>query len=384
MSSRVLIVDDSEDDVEMLRRFLADEDTVIQGVVDSAEAEREFKEFEPDMVLLDLHMKEPDGLEILRRLREARRRLGFLPVVVLTGDIGQAARNNALDLGADDFLTKPLDRQEVVLRVRNLLATRRLHVDLARAYRHKTDFLASMSHELRTQLSSIIGFSELLADERPARFDDPTKQKFLAQINSSGRYLLALIDDILDLSKVEAGQTVLRIENVVIAEIVHEVASTMEPLAAKKSIRISADGAAAGQVPADLGKLRQMLLNLVSNAVKFTPQGGLVSIDARHLEQVVEISVSDTGIGIAESDRARLFEPFRQLDSTLARQQHGTGLGLALTKRFAELHGGQLLVESELGTGSKFMLRLPLVPHNADAPAINRVDPISVSSSAAP
>jgi signal transduction histidine kinase len=380
MSSRVLIVDDSEDDVEMLRRFLAGEDTVIQGVTDSQQAEREFKEFEPDLVLLDLHMKQPDGLEILRRLREARRRLGFLPVVVLTGDIGQAARNNALDLGADDFLTKPLDRQEVVLRVRNLLATRRLHVQLARSYRHKSDFLASMSHELRTQLSSIIGFSELLADAAPGRFDDVSRQRFLAQINSSGRYLLALTDDILDLSKVEAGQTVLRIENVMIADVVRNVATTMEPLAAKKSIRIEADGAAAGQVPADLGKVRQMLLNLVSNAVKFTPEGGHVAIDARRLDDAVEISVSDTGIGIAESDRARLFEAFRQLDSTVARQQHGTGLGLALTKHFAELHGGMLLVESELGKGSRFTLRLPLVPRLPDVPAPAQVGPTSVSA----
>jgi signal transduction histidine kinase len=363
-------VDDSEDDVEMLRRFLADEDTVIRGIVDSAQVESEFKEFEPDLVLLDLHMKAPDGLEILRRLREARRRLGFLPVVVLTGDVGQSARTNALDLGADDFLTKPLDREEVVLRVRNLLATRRLHVELARSSRHKSDFLASMSHELRTQLSSIIGFSELLADEKPGRFDDTTRQKFLAQINSSGRYLLALTDDILDLSKVEAGQTVLRIENVMIADVVRNVATTMGPVAAKKSIRIEVDGAAAGRVPADLGKVRQMLLNLVSNAVKFTPEGGSVSIDARRLDDMVEISVSDTGIGIAESDRARLFDAFRQLDSKLARQQHGTGLGLALTKRFAQLHGGMLLVESELGKGSRFMLRLPLVPRNTEVPAL--------------
>jgi signal transduction histidine kinase len=379
VSSRVLIVDDSEDDVEMLRRFLADEDTVIEGVTDSAQAENAFKVFEPDLVLLDLHMQQPDGLQILRGLREARRRLGFLPVVVLTGDTGRTARNNALDLGADDFLSKPLDRQEVVLRVRNLLSTRRLHVELARSYRHKSDFLASMSHELRTQLSSIIGFSELLADENSRRFDAARRQKFLAQINSSGRYLLALTDDILDLSKVEAGQTALRIENVVIADVVHNVATTMEPIAAKKSIVLDAAGHTAGEVPADLGKLRQMLLNLVSNAVKFTPEGGRVSVDALRLEEAVEISVSDTGIGIAESDRLSLFQPFRQLDSTLARQQHGTGLGLALTKRFAELHGGQLRVESKLGKGSVFTLRLPLVPRGvAEASTLTRADPIAM------
>jgi signal transduction histidine kinase len=365
MSSRVLIVDDSEDDVEMLQRFLAGEDTVIRGLTDSAQAERVFNDFEPDIVLLDLHMPQPDGLEILRRLRKARQRLGFLPVVVLTGDIGQVARNNALDLGADDFLTKPLDRQEVVLRVRNLLSTRRLHVELARAYRHKSDFLASMSHELRTQLSSVIGFSELLINDTTIKYDEPTRQKFLAQINSSGRYLLGLISDILDLSKVEAGLTVLRIESVVIADVVRIVLSSMEPLAAKKTIRLEADVAAAGSVPADAGKLHQMLLNLVSNAVKFTPDGGRVAIGAQRLTDAVEISVSDTGIGIAESDRGHLFEEFRQLDSSLMRQQHGTGLGLALTKRFVELHGGRITFVSELGKGSVFTLSLPLAAHAA-------------------
>ncbi|HEX9100316.1 MAG TPA: HAMP domain-containing sensor histidine kinase [Candidatus Dormibacteraeota bacterium] len=368
MSSRILIVDDSEDDIEMLQRILAGKDTVIRGLRDSAEAEHVFAEFEPDLVLLDLHMPQPDGLEILRRLRDLRSRLGFLPVVVLTGDIGQVARNNALDLGADDFLTKPLDRQEVVLRVRNLLSTRRLHVELARAYRHKSDFLASMSHELRTQLSSIIGFSELLMYDETSKFTEAKRQEFLAQINSSGRYLMGLTSDILDLSKVEAGQVVLRIEDAVVADVLRGVVSTMEPLAAKKAIRLEADGVAAGLVPADVGKLNQMLLNLVSNAIKFTPEGGRVTIGAQRLADAVEISVSDSGIGIAVSDREHLFEEFRQLDS--ATDKHGTGLGLALTKRFVELHGGHIRLASELGKGSVFTLTLPLARNGPGIPEV--------------
>ncbi|MHB8587466.1 MAG: hybrid sensor histidine kinase/response regulator [Candidatus Dormibacteraceae bacterium] len=364
MSSRVLIVDDSEDDIEMLQRFLGGEDTVIRGLTDSTQAEQIFNEFEPDLVLLDLHMPQPDGLEILRRIRDARTRLGFLPVLVLTGDVGRVARNNALDLGADDFLTKPLDRQEVVLRVRNLLSTRRLHVELARAYRHKSEFLASMSHELRTQLSSVIGFSELLISDTTNRFDEPRRLKFLAQINSSGRYLLDLTSDILDLAKIEAGQSVLRIEDVLIADVVSGVTSAIEPLAAKKTIRIETELTAAGHVPADAGKLKQMLLNLVSNAVKFTPEGGRVTIAAQRFAEAVEISVTDTGIGIAESDREQLFEEFRQIDSDVAREHHGTGLGLALTKRFVELHGGQISLTSEVGKGSVFTLSLPLAPRS--------------------
>jgi putative two-component system response regulator len=132
---RILIVDDAQDNVDMLEAFLAEEASAIKGVTQSNQVERVFSEFEPDLMLLDLHMPAPDGLEILRNLRSIRESLGFLPVIVLTGDTGRTARNSALLLGADDFLIKPLDRQEVVLRVRNLLRTRRLYVELAEANR---------------------------------------------------------------------------------------------------------------------------------------------------------------------------------------------------------------------------------------------------------
>jgi putative two-component system response regulator len=132
---RILVVDDEVDNVEMLERFLAEEASSIKSVTESNQVESVFIEFEPDILLLDLHMPKPDGLEILRNLRSVRESLGFLPVIVLTGDTGRTARNSALLLGADDFLTKPLDRQEVVLRVRNLLRTRRLYVELDEANR---------------------------------------------------------------------------------------------------------------------------------------------------------------------------------------------------------------------------------------------------------
>lgn len=367
MSSRVLVVDDSEDDVVMLERFLADEDTVIRGLTDSAQAERVFAEFKPDLVLLDLHMPPPDGMEILRRLRDSRGGLNLLPVVVLTGDVGPAARNSALDLGAVDYLTKPLDRQAVVIRVRNLLATRRLYVALARASQNKSNFLMSMSHEMRTPLSAIIGFSELMADDKAGRFDEPTKHKFLGEINTSGRFLLALIDDILDLSKIEAGKMVLHIENVSIADVISGVVTSMEPLATRKTIRLEADVFIAGHVPVDPVKFKQMLLNLVSNAIKFTPAGGRVALGVTRSGDAVEIWVSDTGVGISASDREHLFEEFRQFESPMSRQNHGTGLGLALTKRFVELHGGEIRLESEVGRGSIFTLRLPLAPRFGDS-----------------
>jgi signal transduction histidine kinase/CheY-like chemotaxis protein len=239
------------------------------------------------------------------------------------------------------------------------------NAELINANRHKSLFLANMSHELRTPLNAILGFSELLIDATSGRFNDATRKRFLEQIHSSGAHLLGLINDILDLSKVEAGQMELRLQPVAVAELVSQVTSSVEPLAVQKHLVLKAEAATAGQVVADTVKLRQMILNLVSNAIKFTPDGGAVTIVATRVGDRLEISVSDTGIGIAEQDIGRIFKEFQQLDSGVNRKQQGTGLGLALTKSYAKLHGGDLRVESELGKGSRFTIDIPIEPPSA-------------------
>ena len=233
------------------------------------------------------------------------------------------------------------------------------NVALQEANRHKSVFLANMSHELRTPLNAIIGFSELLADSREGQFDEATRKRFLNQIVTSGKHLLGLINDILDLSKVEAGQMELRLATVSVPEVVDQVVRTVEPLTTKKDITITADVAQAGEILADGGKLKQMLLNLVSNAIKFTPEGGTVTIAARRVKDTVEISVTDTGIGIAEADQKQIFHEFHQVDQGPGRKHEGTGLGLALTRRFALLHGGDVRVASRVDKGSVFTLVLP-------------------------
>ena len=231
---------------------------------------------------------------------------------------------------------------------------------LQEANRHKSVFLANMSHELRTPLNAVIGFSELLTDARDGQFDDATRKRFLSQILTSGKHLLGLINDILDLSKVEAGQMELRLSMVSVAETVDQVVKTVEPLIAKKNITLHATADGAGDLLADGGKLKQMLLNLVSNAIKFTPEDGTVTIGAVRNNSTIEISVTDTGIGIAEADLKQIFHEFHQVDPGPGRKHEGTGLGLALTKRFAVLHGGDVRVASRVGTGSVFTLSLPL------------------------
>ena len=243
---------------------------------------------------------------------------------------------------------------------------------LQEANKHKSVFLASMSHELRTPLNAILGFSELLIDAPDGQHPAATRLRFLQQIHTSGQHLLGLINDILDLSKIEAGQMELRLQTVSIAGVADQVCKTVEPLAAHKRIRLETDIDGAGDIEADAGKFKQMLLNLVSNAIKFTPEGGLVRITGRRLADAAEISVSDTGIGIAKSDQSRIFNEFQQVDAGIDRQQQGTGLGLTLTRRFARLHGGDVRVESEPGKGSLFTIRMPLIA--AAQPAAESID----------
>jgi signal transduction histidine kinase/CheY-like chemotaxis protein len=258
-------------------------------------------------------------------------------------------------------------------RARLLVKVREANAHLQEANMHKSVFLASMSHELRTPLNAILGFSELLIDAPNGQFPPATRKRFLEQIHTSGKHLLGLINDILDLSKIEAGQMELRLQTTVVAEVVQQVAATVEPLAASKKIQIEIGDVDAGHIVADPSKFRQMLLNLASNAIKFTPEGGHVKITAARLIDTVEVSVADTGIGIAPEDLERVFHEFQQVDSGIGRQQQGTGLGLALTRRFVNLHGGSVRVQSEVGRGSVFTISLPLEAIRADGAKVATV-----------
>jgi signal transduction histidine kinase/HAMP domain-containing protein len=238
----------------------------------------------------------------------------------------------------------------------------RLNVELDQASKLKDQFLANMSHELRTPLNSVIGFSDLLLTmATPESPLTDTQRDYLETIARNGRHLLELINELLDLSKIAAGRMELRLEPLALGELLQEAADTVRAqLEARKHTLVMEPSRDHLMVTGDRGRLRQVLLNLLSNAIKFSTDGGRVTLSAR-LEEPgrVRVAVSDTGIGIDPTDQGKLFQEFVQLDASTSRQYEGTGLGLALSKRLVELHGGTIGVVSELGTGSTFWFTVP-------------------------
>jgi signal transduction histidine kinase len=232
--------------------------------------------------------------------------------------------------------------------------------ELGAASRHKSEFLANMSHELRTPLNAVIGFSEVLLQRMFGELNDK-QDEYLKDIYASGQHLLSLINDILDLSKIEAGRMELAPAPFHLPSALENAVTLVKERATRHGITLELNlDPRLGELVGDERKVKQVVLNLLSNAVKFTPEGGRISLKAGLTDGTVEISVTDTGIGIAPDDQAAIFEEFRQVGTDETRKQEGTGLGLTLAKKFVELHGGRIWVESQVGVGSTFTFTLPL------------------------
>jgi signal transduction histidine kinase len=241
------------------------------------------------------------------------------------------------------------------------------------ASKSKSAFLAAMSHELRTPLNAIIGFSELMTMQAFGPVGDAHYQDYVRDIHKSGKHLLALINDILDLSRLDAGKAELHEEPVQLGPLVSDCLRMVERQAQEGGLALSQD--IASDLPRLLGderRIKQVVINLLTNAIKFTPRGGQVIVAVRHDPDGVRICVDDTGIGIAPDDLSRVFENFSQIDSTIARKHEGAGLGLPLAKQLTELHGGKLTLESVVSVGTAATVILP----SSRVLARNRANPL--------
>jgi signal transduction histidine kinase len=373
----ILIVDDDIDFAESLADIIAPHgyEILIAETADKALIRVQKAEdggMEVPVVFVDVRLGITSGVDVLSRLRSAR---PDLICVVMTAELDTQTAIAALRRGAYDYFDKSCDPGSLLAvldRCFDLVALQRerkaayealrLAKDEAEAAsRAKSGFLATMSHELRTPLNAIIGFSEMMLREVLGELGNEQYRSYVADIHASGTHLLQIINDILDLSKAESGKLELY-------EDVFDLRDTIRAVGQLTCTRISEAGlSSAVQLPGDLPLLRaderktkQVLLNLVTNAVKFTPPGGHIEILGGYDKRTgLALTVADTGIGIAESDLERVLEPFVQVDSSLSRQHQGTGLGLPLVKAIMELHNGTLVLESEVGVGTRVTVTFP-------------------------
>lgn len=387
----VLIVDDDPAKLTALTSILEGMDIDMVTVNSGNEALRKLLVKDFAMVLLDVNMPIMDGFETASLIR-SRPRSEHLPILFITSDrIDDEERLKGYEIGAVDYIFSPVLPQ--ILRAKVAVFTD-LHRLREQSYRYsqelqikneeiarqntileegsrmKNEFLANMSHELRTPLNAIIGFSELLKEGVSGELNKK-QQEHAGLIYSSGQHLLSLINDILDLSKIEAGKLVLNRSDFDLTHILEHSLTLLREKSNKKHIQLLLQvELVRTSIYADERKIKQILYNLLSNAVKFTNEGGVVKIKAFTTQkvnkegkeiEVMSISVEDNGIGIAEHDLSKLFQPFAQLDGSLNRHYEGTGLGLAMVKRLVELHDGQVEVTSQIGKGSCFSFWIPFV-----------------------
>ena len=398
----ILIIDDLPFEVKLLHVFLSNAGFNVRDAKNGTEGIGKAEFEPPDLILLDVNMPGIDGFEVCKRLK-SKEKTKSIPIMFMTVRTEISDIVKGFKVGAADYIIKPFEHDEVLARVttqlelyqlqqqltlqnqqllgeinqrkqveeslqteRNVLAKRTVELGdtnakLARAVQLKDEFLANMSHELRTPLNAVLGISEVLQEQVYGSLND--KQcKLMHTIGDSGHHLLELINDVLDLAKIEAEKFTLKLNTISVNEVCQASLRMIKEMAYKKPILVSTSlDYAVDTIQADELRLKQILINLLSNAVKFTPEGGSIKLvvngDVEH--GVVDFSVQDTGIGIAEDDMKNLFEPFVQLDGSLNRAQEGTGLGLSLVYRFTEMHGGSISVESEVDQGSSFTVSLP-------------------------
>jgi signal transduction histidine kinase len=390
----LLFVDDDPILCEFAQVHLASEKGRVSVAADGEQALTHIREQGCDLVLLDLEMPRLDGFQVLDALRadEATKRL---PVIVITGREDVVAIDRAFARGASSFIVKPinwrllnyqirfvdrahraerqlLDRvREVELTKRELERTSSELIEASRgaqkASEAKSQFLAAISHELRTPLNAIIGFAEMLTAQALGPIGNERYRRYAQDIRDSGAHLLAMINDILELSRMDADRATLHDEEFSPADVIAEALRMVEPQAEAAGLSLST-GIAPNlpRLNADRRLVRQVLVNLLANAVRFTPAGGTVSVHAFSRGAELCLEVRDTGIGIAPEDIPRALERFSQVDGRLSRKYDGAGLGLPMAKQFMELHGGTLELASTPGAGTQVLIAFP--PSRLGAP----------------
>ena len=364
--STILIVDDNSQNLKLLGNILKENHFKIEFATNGISALDWISKKQFGLILLDINMPGMDGFEVCTRIR-SNSSMNHVPIIFLSAYRERESILKGFELGAQDYITKPFDSRELLVRIRTHLALKesleKLEVEKMNAQsadRLKSAFLATMSHELRTPLNSIIGFTGILIQGKPGPLNDEQKKQ-LGMVQNSARHLLSLINDVLDISKIEAGQLKINLQQFNLPEVINKVVETNKPFADRKNLKIVVSiDENIKDITSDILRVQQILLNLINNAIKFT-ETGTIAIICRKEDKHVKIQISDTGIGIENEKIEQLFRPFTQIDTGLTRKKEGTGLGLSICKKLTEMLNGKIEVESKPGAGSTFTVIFPTI-----------------------
>lgn len=387
--ARILIVDDEPHNRALLEVILTAEGYSLIHAASGEQALAMLAEHPTDLVLLDVMMPGMNGYEVATQMKD-KEATKHIPIIMITALDDREGRIHGLSVGAEDFLTKPVDRAELCVRVRNLLRLKTYANELSAALADardarmmaehansaKTLFLRSMSHELRTPLNAIAGFTEIL--ELGIRGEvNPEQLKDLARIKRAANYLLRLINDVLTVARLEGARPLHPIA-IAVNPVLAEVEGLCVNQARAKGVTLTATPLESDMhVTADAERLQQILLNLITNAIKFTRKGGSIAVTCGCAAGMMRIHVRDTGVGVSPADIDRVFEAFVQVDRHLTTAaQQGVGLGLSISRELARAMHGDLTLESTEGVGSTFTLTLPLAPE----PSLESAAPHAVAS----
>ena len=377
-AATIIVVEDERGARATLCGILEDAGYAVIGFEKGADALETMRSSTFDAIITDIRLPDVGGIEILEMARETN---PDVAVIMMTGYASVETAIDAVNEGAYAYFVKPVNPDEIKTAIANALRQQRLlkenkglveslqhsnrllseaNEELRKATQAKSEFMAHMSHELRTPLNVIIGFSELILDGIPGEINEEQKQ-CLHDVLSSGRHLLNLINDILDLSRIETGKMELEFGNFSLPDLIESLRGMMVPIIAprKQSLEVYVEEGLP-LVNSDKTKVREVLLNLLSNATKFTPDGGKLRIEAVKENKRCRVGVIDTGIGIKKENYEKIFEPFTQLGSSLGGEKGGSGLGLTIARQIVEKHGERIWVESDYGKGSRFYFTLPL------------------------
>jgi signal transduction histidine kinase len=327
------------------------------------EAIKKVKENNPDLVLMDINLNgEMDGIETASKIHT----FSDVPIIYLTAFSDEKTIERAKITGPYGYMIKPMKDKELQINIELAFFKHKVekmsleNEALIQSSKTKSEFIMAMSHELRTPLNSILGFSEILKMKNFGELN-AAQEKYIDNILLSGKNLLMIINDILDISTVEAGKIYLSIQRMSIADVINESMIIIEDISKQKKIKVITEiEPGLDLIEADRDRIRQVLFNLLSNAMKFSKPDRIVTISAKNEGDTAQVSVSDTGIGIKEEDIGRLFKEFEQIDRGASRQYGGTGLGLVISKKLVELHGGRIWVESKYGEGTTISFTLPV------------------------